>query len=940
MLKYCALFSLCAGVSLAADFLTGQAARLVIGQTTFTQQLAGTANTLLGGVGGVAYANNTLFVADANRIGLLPDNNRVLIYNNLSSNFPDPNAVFDPTKGVRCPVCGGQANLVLGQPDFISSNPGLTSKGMQLPTAVASDGTHLAVADTSNNRVLIWNTIPTQMDQPADVVVGQKDFTSLKPVVADATSVRAPQGVWLYNNKLYVADTLNNRIMIWNNVPTQNNQAADMVLGQANFTTVTAVLLTDPTLGAQPNTILNPSSVTTDGVHLFVTDLGHNRVMIWQKLPTANNAPADVEIGQKDFVSAVADDVAGLATIPTGGKTCASNGSDSTGAPTYPFACEKALNFPRFALSDGTRLFIADGGDDRVLIFNTIPTVSAASADAVLGQIDFVSSKITSAEDLFTPNLDRSASNATATPIALAWDGTNLYATDPTSRRILVFTPTNNNIPINGIRNAASIEIFAFGTFTLNVTAIKADDQITLTINNTNYVYKEVATDSVDTIVQALTNLINAGDGDPNVIATAQLGTGTIGLKARVSGAIGNNITLAATVSTNAQVTVNPSGATLTGGEDATTLAPGTFVSIFGQNLADNTVSAPANASPLLRDLGGVQVYFDGIRSPVTFVSPTQINAQIPYEIVDQDGTISNSVSGYVRTQHADGSISTTTAIGVPIAPQNPGIYTVQSDSDTRPALAYHASSYATGTIVLNGTTTAGDVLTIMIEDRLYGYTTQATDSLADIRDAFVGLINANPNERVVATAGASSATNIRLRAKVAGPEGNGIPFSASVSTNATTSLGPTNTMLCCANIAGAPLTADNPAVPGEQFYIFATGLGPVIPEDAALATVTGAVYNGPVLNDPNAFVSSLADGFTADVLSAGLQVGAIGVYQVFLELNSGVPANSAAQLTISQDIYTSNTVTIPIGNPAATSPLQPSAQPESAARKGQVPSP
>ena len=82
------------------------------------------------------------------------------------------------------------------------------------------DGTHLAVADTSNNRVLIWNTIPTQADQPADVVVGQKDFSSLKPVVADATSLRAPQGVWLSGGKLYVADTLNNRIMIWNTIPT------------------------------------------------------------------------------------------------------------------------------------------------------------------------------------------------------------------------------------------------------------------------------------------------------------------------------------------------------------------------------------------------------------------------------------------------------------------------------------------------------------------------------------------------------------------------------------------------------------------------------------------------------------------------------------------------------------------------------------------------
>ena len=51
---------------------------------------------------------------------------------------------------------------------------------------------------------------------------------------------------------------------------------------------------------------------------------------------------------------------------------------------------------------------------------------------------------------------------------------------------------------------------------------------------------------------------------------------------------------------------------------------------------------------------------------------------------------------------------------------------------------------------------------------------------------------------------------------------------------------------------------------------------------------VTEAVYNGPVLNDPNQFVSSLADGFTADILNAGLQMGAIGVYQVFLELNTG----------------------------------------------------
>jgi hypothetical protein len=74
-------------------------------------------------------------------------------------------------------------------------------------------------------------------------------------------------------------------------------------------------------------------------------------------------------------------------------------------------------------------------------------------------------------------------------------------------------------------------------------------------------------------------------------------------------------------------------------------------------------------------------------------------------------------------------------------------------------------------------------------------------------------------------------------------------------------------------------------------------------------------------LNDPNAFVSSLAGGSTANVINAGLEVGAIGIYKVELELNGSVPASDTAQLTISQDIYNSNIVTIPIGNPDGPGP-------------------
>jgi len=53
-MKYISLFFLYAAVTFAADFITGQAARLVIGQVTFTQQDANSSDTIVGGVGGLA----------------------------------------------------------------------------------------------------------------------------------------------------------------------------------------------------------------------------------------------------------------------------------------------------------------------------------------------------------------------------------------------------------------------------------------------------------------------------------------------------------------------------------------------------------------------------------------------------------------------------------------------------------------------------------------------------------------------------------------------------------------------------------------------------------------------------------------------------------------------------------------------------------------------
>ena len=308
----CAAVALCAAVVFgqSAGFTTGQAARLVIGQTTFTSQDSNSSDTIVGGVSGLAYAADTLFVADANRVGAGPSNHRVLIYQGLSAMLPAP--TDELTYNRKCPVCVGQATVVLGQPNFttVTETFPATQNSLRLPTAVASDGVHVVVADTNHNRVLIWNRMPSVNNQAADVVVGQPDFTSssLPPgSTPTAKSMRGPQGVWIQNGKLYVADTQNNRVLIYNRIPTSNGVAADVVLGQPNFTTFVEPDLTQQSTTASASNLLNPVSVSSDGIHLFVTDLGYNRVLVWNTIPSVNAAPADVAVGQPDMTSAIAN---------------------------------------------------------------------------------------------------------------------------------------------------------------------------------------------------------------------------------------------------------------------------------------------------------------------------------------------------------------------------------------------------------------------------------------------------------------------------------------------------------------------------------------------------------------------------------------------------------------------------------------------------------
>jgi hypothetical protein len=154
----------------------------------------------------------------------------------------------------------------------------------------------------------------------------------------------------------------------------------------------------------------------------------------------------------------------------------------------------------------------------------------------------------------------------------------------------------------------------------------------------------------------------------------------------------------------------------------------------------------------------------------------------------------------------------------------------------------------------------------------------------------------------------AVSFTRIRLLSRVPGPDGNGIPFTASSSPGAQVIMTALTQSLCCANTGR--VTTNNPAAPGETITILATGLG----LSMQLTEQTGLRYTGPP-TEPDSFVSALAGGKTANVLAATLLPGAVGVYQVQLELNSSMPTDPLTQLTIAQDVFVSNIVTFPVVN-------------------------
>jgi uncharacterized protein (TIGR03437 family) len=552
------LFALSLALALAAplaaqrDWVTQQAARLVIGQTSFTRQDPTSSQSSIGSAGGVAVAGNRLFIAEGNRIGASPVNNRVLVYNDLASFIPDITDV--PPQEKTCPVCVGTADVVLGQPNFTTFTAATTQTGMRAPSGVASDGTILAVADTNNNRVLVWRSIPTANTTPPDLVLGQPDFTTFTPGTT-SQKMRGPQGVWIDGGRLFVADTQNSRVLIWTSIPGSNGAAANVVVGQPDFTTQPEPDLTQADYQPSAQNMLDPVSVTVDNHgRMFVADLGFDRVLIFFSIPTQDGFPADVVIGQKDMTTAgfsdhddnpltpqvrtaVLDMCEQVGPFDDDGSFTPNDDIfpnpidrdpnpdlDGDGEPDdeppplrWPRRCQHTLNFPRFALSDGEKLFIADSGNDRILVYNQIPTQNDGDgipADVVIGQPDFLA-----LTDAVSPGNLRS-------PTSLAHDGTNLYVADPFVRRVLVFSPGDPIVAQEGIVNGASFEVKATGWVEYQDATTDSGQLITLDLSGRPYEFRTETNETALSVRDKLIAMINA-DEDGLVKATPFNGPGT-----------------------------------------------------------------------------------------------------------------------------------------------------------------------------------------------------------------------------------------------------------------------------------------------------------------------------------------------------------------------------------------------------------------------------
>jgi hypothetical protein len=259
-----------------------------------------------------------------------------------------------------------EPDQVITSIEYVDSETQLTESsgfgGLQTPIVYNEQ---LFVADYDDGAVYIFDGIPVAGESNLGIVLGFPDLTKVSDIEScSAARLSNPEAVIVSDDRVLVADSGHNRVLIWNSIPEQSGTLPDMVLGQLDFESCDS-----PDASPTEFSIEEPSGVWSDGTKLLVVDGGNNRVLGWNTFPTTNGQAADFVLGQDTFF----DD------------EC--NGSDESALPTANSLCDNYEGL----FSNGRQIFVADSGNNRVLGWNDWPTENGIDADIVLGRPDFIS---------------------------------------------------------------------------------------------------------------------------------------------------------------------------------------------------------------------------------------------------------------------------------------------------------------------------------------------------------------------------------------------------------------------------------------------------------------------------------------------------------------------------------------------------------------------
>lgn len=270
---------------------------------------------------GVAATRDILAVADA-------WNHRVLIWHGL-------------------PERSRPADVVLGQMDFTATqaNRGgeVTSASLNWCYGVAICGTSLIVCDTGNRRVLLWHEIPSRNATPADLVLGQSSMNCRDEnagIGINAYGMRWPHAACRFGDRLVIADSGNNRLMVWNKMPEQNGVACDFILGQSDVGSCEhnrAAYLPDA------RALNMPYACMALGDRLAVADTANSRLIGYADDGLVMGAAAVMLTGQPDF--------------------------QSKGDNRWKLPVRDSLCWPYGLSASGDVMLVSDSGNNRVLLW-------------------------------------------------------------------------------------------------------------------------------------------------------------------------------------------------------------------------------------------------------------------------------------------------------------------------------------------------------------------------------------------------------------------------------------------------------------------------------------------------------------------------------------------------------------------------------------------